>query len=226
MAKKNNKNIGYKKVADTSFIDGEVASLKKSNIDKYDELEVYKDLRQKRKKRAWLRALVWTMVLVFSPFIIFFSLLIISPSSGVSFFGYTFYIVQSESMKPIFDVNDGIIIKSVQSQDEIEIGTDICFIRKSDGKTVTHRVIGTVVNSADEIEYITKGVHNIPADEETVLFENIIGRRIGVMHVIGHIVAFCRTPAGIVLFILFFMLLTFGFALSFRYSRDIRAVGY
>lgn len=202
-----------------------LASLKQSNIIKYDELEEYKALRTKRKKRAWIRAVIWLLVLLVTPVIVFFSLVIINPSSGVNFFGYTFYIVESESMRPVFDINDCIVIKNVKSRDEIEIGTDICFVRKSDGRIVTHRVIGTVINEHGEEEYITRGVHNTVADEGSVAFENIVGRRVGVLTALGHVVMFFRTWVGIVIFLGLFIALMFGFVVSFRYSNDIRSVG-
>ncbi len=210
---------------DFSRGDQSLASLKQNNLIKYDELEEYKTLRKKRTKRAWIRACIWLLVLLMTPLIVFFSLVIINPNSGVNFFGYTFYIVESESMRPVFDINDCIVVKNVNSREEIQIGTDICFIRKSDGRIVTHRVIGSVINEHGEEEYITRGVHNTVADEGSVAFENIIGRRVGVLTALGHIVMFFRTWVGILIFLGLFITLMFGFVISFRYSNDIRSVG-
>ena len=205
--------------------DKEIASLKKNNLDKFDELESYKSLRKKRKKRAWIRALVWLLVIVIAPIIVFFSLVIIKPTSGVNFFGYTFYIVESESMRPVFDINDCVVIKHLKSKKDVQVGTDICFVRKSDGKIVTHRVIGTTVNDSGELEYITRGVNNPVADDGSVAFENIIGKRVAVLTVLGNVVMFFRTWVGILVFLAIFVLIVLGFILSFRYSNDIRAVG-
>ena len=208
-----------------SFDNKSVATVKKENIDKLDELESYKALRKKRKKKAWIRAVIWLLIIILFPVILFFSLVVINPTSGVNFFGYTFYIVESESMRPVFDINDCIVVKHLESRDEVQLGTDICFIRKSDGKIVTHRVIGTVLNDNDEIEYITRGVHNNVADDGSVAFENIIGKRVGELRALGHIVMFFRTWVGILVFLGGFILIMFGFYLSFKYSNDIRSVG-
>ena len=202
-----------------------VASLKKNNIDKYDEFESYKILRKKRKKRAWIRAFVWLLVILISPIIVFFSLVIISPSSGVNFFGYTFYIVESESMRPVFDIHDLVVIKHIGDKNEIQIGTDISFTRKTDGKIVTHRVIDIIEKENGNIEYITKGVNNLIADEGSVSFENIIGRRVTQLTALGHIVMFFRTWVGILVFLVIFFIIVVGFVVSFRYSNDIRSVG-
>ena len=224
---KQKKEIKVKKQREAVNSSGgeEIASLKKNNIDKFDELESYKNLRSKRKKRAWIRAVVWLLVILVSPIIVFFSLVIVNPTTGANFFGYTFYIVESESMRPVFDINDCIVVKHLKSKDEVQIGTDICFVRKSDGKIVTHRVIDITENEMGEIEYITRGVHNPVADDGSVAFENIVGKRVAVLSVLGHVVMFFRTWVGILVFLLIFVLIIFGFVLSFKYSNDIRAIG-
>ena len=203
----------------------EIASLKKNNIDKFDELESYKLLRKKRKKRAWIRALVWVLVVLITPLIVFFSLVIVKPTTGANFFGYTFYIVESESMRPVFDINDCVVVKHLKSKDDVQIGTDICFVRKSDGKIVTHRVIDIITDEHGEMQYITKGVNNMTADDGAIAFENIIGKRVAVFGALGHIVMFFRTWVGILVFLVLFVLIICGFILSFKYSKDIRAVG-
>ena len=159
------------------------------------------------------------------PIFVFFSIVIINPRAGHNIFGYTFYIVVSESMRPNIEVGDCVIIKNVTSRDDVQIGTDITFIRESDGETVTHRVIKMITNEDGEIEYITKGTNNINADAGSVSFENIIGVRVRTAHVLGQVVSFFRTPYGIVTFLAIFVLIIFGFYASFKASDDIRAVG-
>ena len=46
--------------------------------------------------------------------------------------------VTSQSMVGAFDQGDCIIVRKVNSSNEIKVGTDISFIRKSDGEAVTH----------------------------------------------------------------------------------------
>lgn len=202
-----------------------IGSLKKSQLDTYDELESYKKLRNKRVRIACIRMLVWLLVILAIPVFVFFSLVIINQKAGHNFFGYTFYIVETESMEDVFAPGDCIVTKAVFSRDDIKIGTDITFIRASDGETVTHRVIGMIPNEAGELEYITKGTNNTNADTEPVAFENVLGRRIKTLSWLGQTVTFFRTPYGIVIFLGVFVLMVTGLYFSFRISNDIRAVG-
>lgn len=202
-----------------------LAELKKNQIQTFDELETYKKVRQKRKHKAVVQTLVWLLVVLLMPIFIFATIVITNPRSGHNFFGYTFYVVSSESMKPVFDKDDCIVVKKVKSRDELKIGTDISFIRDSDGQIVTHRIIGTVENEHGEIEYITKGVHNTNADYGAVSYGNIIGRRVAVLSALGHVILFFRTPAGIVTFLAIFVLMVGVFAFVIRRLNDIRAVG-
>ncbi|MBR2909918.1 MAG: signal peptidase I [Clostridia bacterium] len=205
--------------------DKPIAALKKSQIDNYDELESYKKLRKKRITKAFARMAVWVLVLILVPIFVFFSLIIINPREGHNFFGYIVYMVASHSMKQDFDKGDCIIIKKVTSRDEVYIGRDITFIRQSDGETVTHRIVDTIINDKGEIEYITKGTNVLTCDPGSVAFENIIGVRVKTAFVLGGIISFFRTPYGIVTFVGLFVLMISAFYFSFKISNDIRAVG-
>ncbi len=205
--------------------DKPIATLKKSQLDNYDELESYKRLRKKRIKKAWVRMIVWLIVILLLPVFIFFSIVIVNPNAGHNFFGYTFYIVESESMKPVFDVNDCIIVKNVFTREDIQIGVDITFIRESDGQTVTHRIIDIVEEENGDVSYITRGVHNLTADSGSVSYENIIGVRVKTVAWLGQTIMFFRTTYGIITFLAIFVCIIGIIYFSFKWSDDIRAVG-
>ena len=202
-----------------------IAALKKSQIDNYDELESYKKLRKRRVKIACLRMFVWLSVIVLLPIFVFFSIIIINPNTGHNFFGYTFFIVETDSMKPVFNPGDCIIVKKVTSYDDVGVGKDIAFVRKSDGETVTHRIIDVKQDENGKLSYVTRGVHITTADPGTVEFEDIIGVRVRTVAWLGQTVTFFRTPYGIVTFLILFVSIIAGFYISFRISDDIRAVG-
>lgn len=202
-----------------------IAEVKKKQINQLDELDAYKKVRNKRKKKALLHALVWAFVIFLMPLFILSLVVITNPREGHNFFGYTLYIVSSDSMKGVFDVDDCVVVKKVKSQDELKVGTDISFIRASDGKIVTHRIIAIEENSLGENVYVTKGVHNLNADQTSVSFSDVIGKRVAVLSVFGHIVMFFRTTAGIIVFLGIFVLIVFLFVWLYRRSNDIRAIG-
>lgn len=210
-----------------SFADDDksIAALKKSQLDSYDELESYKKLRKRRLKKATVRIFIWLAVIIFIPVFVFFSVVIINPKAGHNFFGYSVYMVTSTSMVGVFDKGDCIIIKTVSSEKEVKRGTDITFIRRSDGETVTHRVIDIIENTDGELEYITKGVNNPAADSGSVAFEDVLGIRVCTSVGLGNMIEFFRTPYGIITFLVSFVLIIVVLNIGFKFSDDIRAVG-
>ena len=148
-----------------------VVSNIKTQADEYDEMIAYKDLRRKRKKKVALRILLYALLIIVVPIMVFFTIIVISPSKGHNFFGYTFYIVATESMEPELMVGDCIVVKRVNSPDELKIGTDITFVRNSDGEVVTHRIID-IQKDGTTYKYVTKGVNRLTADESPVEYSN------------------------------------------------------
>lgn len=202
-----------------------LAELKKRQISELDALDSYKKVRHKRKQKAIMRAFVWALVIFMTPIFVFSLVIISNPRAGHNFFGYTFYVVSSESMKGVFDVNDCVVIKKINSRKDVQVGDDISFVRASDGQIVTHRIVSTKLNDYGEIVYVTKGVHNLTADPSPVSYNDIIGKRVAVLSVLGNAIMFFRTPYGIVTFIMILVLLAILFSWLYRRSNDIRSVG-
>ena len=192
-------------------------------IDNLDELSSYKNLRRKRIRLAITRSVLWTVIVLLLPIIIFITVVVFSPNSGHSFFGYTYYLVTTESMRPEIDVGDMIVVKTNFTIDDIEIGTDITFIRDFDEKVVTHRV-RSYEDTEEGRVYITRGI-NTTFYDDPINFNNILGVKIRVDAGLGKIVTFFRSTVGMITMFSFFAALFVGFYFSFKYSNDIRAVG-
>ncbi len=202
-----------------------VASIKSSEVDSYDELLSYKKLRTRRKKIAAMRMVTWVFLILVVPFIVFFACLIINPTGGANFFGYQMYIVRTDSMVPDINVNDLIIVKKVTSASQVKKGTDITFVRRSDGQIVTHRVFSVIVGSDGITRYVTKGVNNVYPDSTPVELDDIIGIRKATVGWLGQTIMFFRQPYGIVTFVSILAIIVFAIYYGFRASDDIRAVG-
>lgn len=206
------------------FDDGEKSrAILIPEVDNLDEMASYKNLRKKRLKRAISRAVLWSLIVILLPVLVFFTVVIISPTSGHNFFGHTFYLVTSNSMVPVFDPFDMIIVKTEFGVEDIEIGTDVTFLRKSDGEIVTHRVVGFEDTESGRV-YTTRGVNNT-FDDEPLNFNNIMGIMVHVSVVLGDVVTFLRSTGGMFVLFSFFALLIAGIYVSFFFSNDIRAVG-
>ena len=132
---------------------------------------------KKIKVIAWLLAVLC---------IIFFVIYI----SGLSVFGYRFYVVLSGSMKDSINIYDLVISKEV-SRDDIQVGDVISF--QSGSEIVTHRVV-----NIEGGLYTTKGDNNNTEDDAKIKYENIKGKVIGVIPKFGKAILFFKSKKGLV----------------------------
>ena len=109
---------------------------------------------------------------------------------------YQAYVIISQSMEPTIHVQDAIVTKR---EKEYQIG-DVCtYISKNPsyfGIMITHRIIGTDINSQGEKVYIFKGDNNYSADTLMVSEEQIYGRVVMKIPKIGYIQYFLSTAYG------------------------------
>ena len=202
----------------------DVTPLIATQADEYDEMVAYKTLRDRRKKKALIRILVYALMIILIPIFVFFTIIVVAPSNGQNIFGYTFYILETESMEPELMVGDCIVTQKINSPSDIKVGNDISFVRESDGKVVTHRV-AEIQQSEEGYFYVTRGINNPNDDTNLVNFNNVLGVRVANLAFLGQTVTFFRTPIGVVLMVAVFISLILGFIFSFKMSEDIRAIG-
>lgn len=91
-------------------------------------------------------------------------------------FGIEAFVVKSNSMSPIFNRNDIIIIKE---QKEYKVG-DIITYESNNGEIVTHRII-----EKDENVFYTKGDNNNTKDEDPICISDIKGKVIFILYSIN-----------------------------------------
>jgi signal peptidase len=116
----------------------------------------------------------------------------------VSLWGDTRYEpVYTGSMEPAIPVGSIVIIKPA-NPDTLKIGDIICFkVETEYPTTVTHRIID-ITNEG----FKTKGDANEDPDQWIVKKENVIGKVIAIIPLIGYLGYFVRTPIGFILLIL------------------------
>jgi len=104
---------------------------------------------------------------------------------------YKFYIIQSGSMEPSFQIGDLILIQSqIKYQNH-----DVITFKTKDNKIVTHRI----TNSNND-NYFTKGDANRVKDLQTTNPDNILGKVIQVIPKIGLLANFTHTNIGYITF--------------------------
>ena len=204
-------------------VEKELQFIEKSEIDKLEELTSYAELRKQKIIRVICKILIWCWVLILLPILIFISVIVFSPTSGHNMFGYTYYLVTSNSMEPEINESDLIIVKTDFSVEDITIGTDITFLRENDGKIVTHRVKSFKDTESGRV-YITRGVNN-NFDDKEINFNDILGIKYSVKPILGRVITFFRTTGGMIFMFSMFAIIFASIYISFLLSNDIRATG-
>lgn len=134
---------------------------------------------------------------------------------GNGLFGYKFFIVLSDSMKPDFQSGDIIISKA-----DIDTGlgkNDIITFSSIDpasyGEIITHRIVG---NTEHEFKpaFITQGSNVDEPDQYPVPEDKVIGRYLFAIPKAGYLFQFLKSPMGYILLIFtpfFFLIVIEGY---------------
>lgn len=107
-------------------------------------------------------------------------------------FGYSTAVIVSGSMEPALSVDDLILS---HAQDSYVEGDIITF--HSGSSLTTHRIA-----EVTEAGYITRGDANNAADLEVVPQDAVVGRVVGRVSHVGSVLAFLKTPLGMLLLFL------------------------
>lgn len=129
------------------------------------------------------------------------------------FFGYSYFTVLTTSMQSEIPKGSLIITKHVDSS-IINIGDDITYLR-SDGSTVTHRVVEIYNNyeNSGARGFQTKGIDNPEADENIVYAANVVGVVIFSVANLGSVLSYIANNLWFV-FVMFGILLILSFSLK------------
>lgn len=146
------------------------------------------------KKYAFIKNSVYAVSAVL---ILGIAVILIAGKFGIG--GVRALVVQSGSMEPHISTKSIVITvpSSFYSKDDI-----ITF--KQSGREnvlVTHRIV-SMENTSRGNEFVTKGDANEEADGETILANDIIGKVVFSIPLIGYIVSFAQTQAGFILLVI------------------------
>ena len=140
----------------------------------------------------WIVDIVTVLILV-----VYISTILIQRVSGNnSVLGYRMFNVASESMIPVYKVNDVIAVKDC-NPDTLKVGDDIAYMGHDsslDGKIITHRIIKIEDNKGIK-EITTKGINNDLTDPP-ITMNQILGKVVGVVPFISAINHLVMTQAG------------------------------
>lgn len=164
-------------------------------------------MKNKNKKKRWIsiagNTLFWT---VFAGLMFYFVSVTFFPTQAMDLYGFSTYLVTTDSMVPVIPVNSYIVVKEVDPN-ELEVGDIITFYSHKDvnldGKdndVLTHYVADIQPYEGDDHSIKT---HAIGKDEVsewdhwTLHDEDIIGKYAYTIPILGFLVAFLQSWYGI-----------------------------
>lgn len=115
---------------------------------------------------------------------------------GVRLFGLQVFTVLSPSMEPDYPTGSLVYVKAVDSA-MLKVN-DVITFRLSGSTTATHRIIELVPdeNDPETIRFRTKGDNNAIADTTLVEYQNVIGKVIFCVPLLGYIAMYIQHPPG------------------------------
>lgn len=145
--------------------------------------------KERAKKAVKIINIITISFLCLCTAILVYTTISYSSKGFVSFFGYSFHVIQSESMEPEIKVGDLVVVKSVP-YDQIQIGDDILFKCEDTtsqvyGKYVVHRV---KEYTETEGTYITYGINNGGIADKVP--SKALGKAVGVNSTFGAVFSF------------------------------------
>lgn len=113
--------------------------------------------------------------------------------AGARLIGLQVYTVLSGSMEPEYHTGSIIYVKDVDPN-SVEVGDPITFVMNESLVVATHRVID--IDSENRLFY-TKGDANKIPDANPVPFENLLGKPIFTIPLLGYLANFIQNPPGL-----------------------------
>ncbi len=109
-------------------------------------------------------------------------------TNNSSILGYRMFTVATGSMEPVYNINDVILVKEVDSS-TLKVGDDIAYLGNRDavkGLVVTHRIIKIETLDDNKVHYTLKGVNN-EYEDPSITEEQILGKVLGKVYVVNFI---------------------------------------
>ena len=116
--------------------------------------------------------------------------------AGARLLGLQVYTVLSGSMEPQYHVGSIIYVKEVEPS-ELKVGDAISFLI-SENTVATHRIIEILPDEDDPdvIRFRTKGDNNDIEDTNPVHCNNVLGKVVGTIPLLGYVSDFVQNPPG------------------------------
>lgn len=147
--------------------------------------------------------LLYSLLIIVLIIVVFFGAYVVDQMIGMKnhedrspLFGV--YVIISPSMVPNINVYDAVVSMRVPTE-KIEMYDIITFLSKdidTHGTPITHRVVGIVETEDGKIGYRTKGDNNNAEDNALIMEDEIIGKVLFRIPMIGYVRSFITSKLG------------------------------
>lgn len=152
--------------------------------------------------------IILTIVLVILVVVIALTMFIRISGNTPSFGGYMIFRVSTGSMEPELNIGDVILVKDVNVLEEVAVGDVITYEGRESsyaGKLITHEVIKAPYEENGKYYLVTKGIAN-PIEDPAITEDQVVGKMLMKIPLIGMLYNFFLTPWGLVITILLIVL--------------------
>ncbi len=133
------------------------------------------------------KLIVITVLMLYVSFVIYQK-----STDNADLFGYRIFTVATGSMEPVYNVNDVILVKSINPED-LKIGDDVAYLGNRaglEGLIITHRIIRIEESNSGKQIIFTKGVAN-ESEDPAITGEQVLGKvegKVLFINTLNHIV--------------------------------------
>ncbi len=151
----------------------------------------------RRRKGIFLKIIINTITIILLYNFLIIGLTEITNKRNKGILGFRAYIITTESMKPSINPGDIIVIKEVE---EKNLNVNDIITVQTDAGINTHRIVR--INSDLRKQYIIKGDNNNIEDEGTITIDQILGKMIFKIPVLGKVAKTLQDEVYIIMIII------------------------
>lgn len=169
----------------------EKKEIEKEKIDKnIIENEIYENKENVKTKPKTLKIFSYIFIYLFILILgIYTGFSLIAPQKVIETFGIKPFVVKSNSMKPVFQRGDILIVTKIDSNN-IKNG-DIIAVKRTDNKLIAHIIADQIINEDHKLVYKTRPLENVEKktwDAEGIRRYQIVGKVRKAIPKIGYII--------------------------------------
>lgn len=155
-------------------------------------------------KTKLIKIMLYVLIIVTIYNILIVSVTSILNKTGRSMFGYRAYIITTNSMEPNISQGDIIIIKTVEEE---RLNVDDIITFRKNNSIITHRITDIETDEKGNKQFITKGDNNNIEDTEKVSYQEIEGKKIFKIPVLGKAIILLQDEVYIILIVIILLLI-------------------